>query len=123
MSGSITVSQTAGAVLVAPAVRGLAGASAYDLAGGDGVWGSLAAWQASCAVGGVVERNYAIAVTRLGQNVLPISPPPTMLSSLVLTINGIEYQAPLALSATETAITWSGPFALDPTDDVHVSYF
>ena len=99
------------------------GASAYALAGGDAVWGSIAAWLASLATGGIVERSYAIAITSPGQTALPISPPPTALSTLVLTVNGIDYRAPLALSATAIAITWSGAFPLDPSDDVHVSYF
>jgi hypothetical protein len=98
------------------------GTSAYDLAGGDAEWGSLPAWLASLASGGA-ERSYAVAIAAHGQTVLPISPPPALLSTLCLTVNGIDYRAPLALSATELAVTWSGGFPLDPSDDVHVSYF
>ena len=95
-------------------IAGPAGASAYDLAGGDAVWGSLAAWLASLAAGGITEQNYAIAITTHGQTRLPISPPPNALSTLVLTVNGLDYRAPLALTATEIAITWAAGFPIPP---------
>ena len=104
-------------------MAGPPGKSAYGLAGGDAAWGSLDAWLASLATGGVTQHDYAIAVSVVGQTVLPISPPPALLSSLVLTVNGIDYRAPGALTADRVAVTWLGAFRLDPSDDVHISYF
>ena len=73
--------------------------------------------------GGSPEQNYALSVAAAGQTVFSLSPPPVLLSSLVLTVNGVDYRAPVALQATTTTLTWSGPFSLAPSDDVHVSYF
>ena len=105
-----------------PGEVGPHGFSAYDSYVALGGTLTEAEWSAP-ASGVLIERSYAIAIGAHGQTALPISPPPTALSTLVLTINGVDYRAPMTLSASEIAVTWSGDFPLDPSDDVHVSYF
>lgn len=63
-----------------------------------------------------------VNISAPAQRVVPLQAPPSVLSSVRLVVNGVEYRAP-DIVASDVAVTWLNPsFDLDPTDRVTVIY-
>lgn len=57
-----------------------------------------------------------------GQSLIPLQEPPRLLSSVSLTVNGLEYRAP-DIAVSSVAVTWLNPdYPLDVADRVTLAY-
>lgn len=70
---------------------------------------------------GSPERNYALP-SASGQPVFSLSPQPVDVNTVALVVNGVSYYPP-DTAVSSLAVTWQGPFPLEPTDALRVAYF
>lgn len=67
-------------------------------------------------------QTYGIAITAAGQVSIPMPSTPRLPTSLMLTVNGVDYRTP-SIVLSGTVLLWTNPdFPLVPGDEVTLSY-